>query len=317
MSSSNEARIEILDKEIEALVKQEEGTEVSVPTQPVETVDSESSDETIETTVEQTNKQTETLESWKDRALVAERRYNTSKPKYDSNIFKLKQENIALQKDRVNLKKEFNTLRQKKAAENNKLDELFDQKTVDVLGEDTANNIKASIKDTYDRLDLQEKLSNEIKIKAEEDKIASQVSDAYNAFLSRLTTLVPDQASLNVDTGFLNYLKEVDGHSGYLRQDLLTRAANNHDVGRVAQFFLDYKATKKVEPVKDSINKRIAPTESSSTSIGDIADSGKITLAFVDKFYSDVTRGLYKGRHKEQLAIEADIDKAYLEGNLI
>ena len=219
----------------------------------------------------------------------------------------------------MELQKALNVARQELTSKKpDNLDELFDKQTVDVLGVKTVDSIKQSIRDTNARVTAQEDKAASDKIAADEAKLSTQVKTEYDSFLDSLEKIVPDQASLNVDKGFLTYLDGVDKMTGSIRQDLLTNAAKSRDVGRVAQFFNDYKKTLEVKPkVKDSVNKRIAPSTDGSTSVHDIADAGKITMAFVDKFYNDVTHGLFKGRHKEQLKIEAQIDQAFISGNLV
>lgn len=329
MPSFKEARMDQLDKEIDELVKgAQEGSEVAEdPTQSVEGAKEESSSEVTEAiagqeeAVQSTKTKAEegTLDYWKERALTAEQRYNVSKPKYDSNIYQLKQENMALQKSRVELQKSLNELRQASTVKSDKLDKLFDQQTIDVLGKKTVDAIKDSIRDTNARVDKQEATVAEDKVKADEQKIKNQVEADYDSFIAELTRMVPDQAAINTDKRFHEYLRGVDELSGKIRFDLLRKGQAANEPTWVAKIFKDFKKT--LEPVKaepvDSVNKRIAPTKDGATSVQDIANAGKITMEFVDKFYDDITHGEYKGRYKEQVAIEAQIDQAYITGNLI
>lgn len=318
------ARVDNLDKEIEELVKaakDQEGSEE--PTQSSEVNNegspSESTNETAEQPKVKEDTEVDTLVYWKDRALKAEQRYNVSKPKYDSNIFKLKQENIELQKSRVELSKALNKLRQATSSEStsDKFDKLFDKQTIDVLGQKTVDSIKEAIKSTNDRVDKQEQDRTQDQIKATEKDIADRVVADYNVFLTELTRMVPDQEVINSDPEFIKYLQGTDEFSGKVRMNLLKKAEAEREASWVAKLFLDYKKTKQVKEPTDSINKRIAPSKDGSTTVHDITDNGKVTMAFVDKFYNDVTKGVYKGRYNEQMEIEKQIDQAYLSGNLV
>lgn len=326
MQSSKIVRMSALDKEIEELTKAaQEGSEVEVkePTQSSEETNegslSEESKETAEQPKEEkTEVKEDTLEYWKDRALVAEQRYNVSKPKYDSNIRKLKQENIGLQQSRIALQKELNETKQAIASkEVDKLDAMFDKQTVDVLGEKTAETIKQSIRETNDRVTAQEAAAKAAKLAADEAKVADSITGEYNIFLDELTKIVPDQSELNSDKGFLDWLDKPDELTGRIRFSLLSGAERVMDAGRVAQFFLDYKKSLVKPEPKDSVNKRIAPSKDGATSVQDIGDNGKVSIAFINNFEKEVRQGLYKGRHAEKVAIENQIDQAYITGNLI
>jgi len=328
MPSYKKARMDELDREIKELTGAEAQGGSPEPTQSMEEAIEGSPDKATEVTAGQEARSTETkaeegtLDYWKERALKSENRYNVSKPKYDSNIYQLKQENITLQKSRVALQKTINELRQSSAVKgDNPLDKIFDQQTVDVLGQKTVDAIKGSIQATNVRVDKQEADAAAKRIEADEKKIRDQVTNDYDTFITELTRMVPDQAALNTDSGFLGYLAGVDELSGKIRFDLLRKGQAANEPGWVAQIFLDYKKTlgpaaSKVKPV-DSVNKRIAPSLEGATSATDIAGSGKISIEFVEQFNHEVTKGLYKGRLKEKHKIDALLDNAFMTGNLI
>ena len=334
MANPREIRLAEQDAEIEALIKEaegipatvQEGSTVDGPTQSLKESMEGSPSGDVEGTagkvVETEDK--DTLAYWKNRALVSEQRYNVSKPKYDSNIHKLKQENVKLQQSRLTLQKALNEAHQKISSKKvDKLDELFDGETVDVLGEKTVSAFKNAIKSTNDRVTKQEEAAAAAEVKANELKLSNDVQGEYNVFLSDLTRLVPDQAQLNTDKGFLAYLDGVDDFSGKVRFDLLKKAEVAREAAFVARFFLDYKesivkpAAKPAVPA-DSVSKRIAPTNNGSSSVTSLDETGgKVTLGFIKQFDQEVRQGLYKGRHKEQQAIDDKIDQAYITGNLI
>lgn len=311
-----------LDKEIEELEAM--AVEGEKPTQSPDDTKRESSPEVTDGTAEEQanlkpNEPVQDLEFWKNRALTAEKRFNVSKPKYDSNIFKLKQDNMVLKKVRVELLQQLNIARQNaKAVQKDPVDSLFNEETVDVLGKETANAIKKSIKDTNARINDQEARIEAKRIRDEKNMFEVEKKSEYSSFLSRLERIVPDQRSTNSDPRFVEYLKEPDEMTGEIRMDLLRNAEDSRDVGRVAQFFLDYKnsvGAPKNTP-RDSINKHIAPTKGAGAdSVTDNKPLG-FTTADVDRIYNDVAKGKYRGRESEKIAILAQIDQAYLAGQI-
>lgn len=258
------------------------------------------------------------IDYWKNRALVSENRFNVSKPKYDSNIYKLRTENSNLQADKISLSKQLNELRQTIVSSNpSPVSEMLSSKeVVDVLGKETADTIRQNILDTNAKVDAQEKRIADKEIADQETKLSQSVDTRYNTFMGMLTDLVPDQAVINKDPKFIEYLKEPDENIGVVRFELLREAEKAGSAARVASFFKAFKKLTKQQP-GDSINKRITPdSQSASTTDLHTDTSGKISATYIDKFYNDVSRGKYKGKYSEQMAIKADIDKAYLAGNI-
>jgi hypothetical protein len=296
------------------------------PTQPPE-VKTEGSPEVKtegiteqELAAQQNKKPVQDIDYWKDRCMVSENRFNVSKPKYDSNIYKLRAENANLQADRIAISKQLNELRQSIASK--RPDEVSDmlnkQEVVDVLGQETADTIRKSIADTHARVDAQEKRIADKEIADQENRLAQSVDTRYNTFMSMLTELVPDQEVMNNDPKFIEYLKGVDEDIGVVRFDLLREAENAGNAARVASFFKSFKKLANKAAPADSINKRISP-DSQSVDTTDINTNtgGKISAAYIDKFFLDLNKGRYKGRYSEQIAIQKAIDKAYSAGNII
>jgi hypothetical protein len=266
----------------------------------------------------QTQEPVQDIAYWKDRALVSEKRFNVSKPKYDSNIYKLRTENSQLQADKIALSKQVNTLRQTAVAtQTSPVDNMLSSKqVVDVLGQETADAIRQSIVDTNARVDAQATAQADKEISDAEARLKTSVDARYNEFIRVLTELVPDQGVIDKDPAFIAYLKEPDEHIGVERFELLREAEKAGNAARVASFFNGFKKIAKKAP-GDSINKRIAPDSTASPTTDLHTNTGtKISAAYIDKFFSDVTKGLYKGKYTEQMAIQAKIDEAYMAGNI-
>ena len=154
------AREAKLREEVEAMEAEEQKGHETDPTQPTEVKEEESSSEVAEVTAEETkvNEPEKNLQYWKDRSNEFENRWKVSKAKYDSNIYQLRQDNLSLRNVNVEIKKRLNVvLQERTASKPSKLDEVFGQEQIDVLGEDTVNVIKDAIKTTNDRVDAQDK----------------------------------------------------------------------------------------------------------------------------------------------------------------
>lgn len=312
-------RADELDKDIadlEGLMRQK----VEEPTESTEEEESGSPEEAPEVIAQQEEQSKEPvrdLKYWKDRCLVSEQRFNVTKPKYDSNIFKRKQENIELQGRVIKLSKSLNEANQLLASKKvSNLDKLMDEESVDVLGESVAGKMTAAIKETNDRVAEQERKLRDKELLDSERKLKFDIDSTYEKFMGKLNRLVPEQVQINNDPKFIEYLKGVDEETGDIRFDLFRGAESNKDAGRVAHFFNQFKA-RQVVP-KDSVNKRIAPSTEGSDAESNInPDAGKMKMSFIKRFYHEVNKGKWKGRHTEKEAMVERIDGAMASGQII
>jgi len=310
-----------LDANIAALEEVLSGKKVETPTQSAEGNNLESSNVNPDVTAGQgqeslNQEAVKDLGYWKDRCMVSEQRFNVSKPKYDSNIYNLKQELIKLQSQVVELSRSNNQLQQTLAkAQASSTEDMFDQETVDVLGENVAGKMRKTFEETQARVDAQEQKARDKEIEDNERKLQNDVKKVYEEFIGDLNRLVPDQGAMNKDPNFIQYLKGVDETTGNIRMNLLRRAERARDAGSVAAFFKQYKAQ---SAPADSVNKRIAPSNNGSDAVENIGvNPGQMTMVEVRQFYADVSDGKFEGRRSEQLATEAKIDKAFLSNNII
>lgn len=309
-------RRETLRKEVEEIeAAMKKGQE---PTQSVEVKEEGSPSKSTEIITEQKKPTQETvkdLEYWKAECGTWKSRYSTTKAKQDSNIYNLRQENLSLKEEVVNLSKALNQARQSMPKSASKLDEAFGSEEVDVLGEKTADTLKTIIRDTNKRVDDQEARIEAEKLKRKEDKLSEDRKSEYAGFKARLAGLVKNLDKLNADQKFIDWLQLPDELTGDLRHDILRKAEAGRDVGRCAELFNQYNAVAAKEEPTDSINKRIAPTQQAgSDTVQDIQPRDELTIAEVDKFYLDVRKGLYKGRYTEEKAMVEKIDHAQSYG---
>jgi len=332
------ARTEKLKEELKELEGMQEGREPAVevgeePTQSTEGNNEGSPSENPDVTAGQkeakedltknngeAKEELQDLEYWKKRALEAEGRFNKSKPVYDRNIKELKDENLALQRDRVNQLKTINNLQQKLSVkQTNSIDSVFDKETTDILGEKTSSAIKETLKKQQETINqLTDQLRNQ-EVRTEEGKVETAAANEYNSFIGELTELVPDQAAMNADKAFVKWLSEPNAR-GKIRMDLLRSAERSRDAERVAQFFLDYKSeTNKANASKDTIAARTGPSnQATDNTVSDNkpGEAREFKESEVDAFYKDVTKGVYKGRHDERLKLESEIEQAYIQGKI-
>ena len=136
----------------------------------------------------------------------------------------------------------------------------------------------------------------------------------HAAFLADLDTLVPDWRAQNSDQGFLDWLKEVDPVSGYVRNDVLQGASAAHDSIRVAEIFKAYRATAGMtKQRKPTLAQQVSPSKGHSAA----NPQGKrvYTQAEIGQFYDAWRRGMYT--ESQGTAIEREIEQAIAEGRVI
>lgn len=144
---------------------------------------------------------------------------------------------------------------------------------------------------------------------------------AEQHFIARLTQLVPDWESMNVDPGFLAWLELKDEVYGRPRQFALNEAANQFDAERCAAIFNAYKrlvapAPAPATPAPSALETQIAPSPGVGAPPPVQTRKPTFTQKQVTDFYNDVARGKYRGREADVQAIEAEINAAVREGRV-
>lgn len=119
-------------------------------------------------------------------------------------------------------------------------------------------------------------------------------------FLQTLNVRVPGWASLNLDSNWLAWLSGKDRY-GRLRANLLEEAMKSLDADSAVALITDFQATQQVPP---------------RTSTRPQQEEG-VKRSFIRDFYQDVSRGRYRGKEKEKLAIQVKIDKAISSGRVL
>lgn len=131
-------------------------------------------------------------------------------------------------------------------------------------------------------------------------------------FYATLGQLVPDYEQINVSEPWLNWLANVDSVYGVPRQAALDAAVKRLDAPRVAEIFKEFKAA-----MKPSAADQVQPNSYSGPGAPQATPARQlISQKAVQQFYTDVSRGRYRGREAEADRLEAEINLAISEGRI-
>lgn len=293
-------------------------------------VESNSSEELTvqkDTSEDNSDDNTTTRISWKKKYRELDKRFRNLKASNDSTIFELRKDLARSMKDCNEFSRKLSSANKElnsfKSQVDQSLDLLSDEEK-DILGEDTINSFKKMNKASIEAAiaPLKEQLEEARRLRDEklEEDARTQDLVANNNFLSRLEELVPNFTSIDHDPNFHVWMDGPDDYSGDQRKALFKRAQSIGDVGRVAQFFNEFK--KLNSRGEESLRQKISPTQATSKPVSTktVTSNPKknyVSLKAVDKFLSDVAKGYYKGREKSMQEIEAKIDKAQREGRIV
>ena len=157
------------------------------------------------------------------------------------------------------------------------------------------------------------------------NKVVAKTAD--DTFFTDLRTQVPDFDEVNTSEPFLAWLAEEDDLTGQPRQAALTAAGNARDLRRVVKVFNAFKkatgATAQPSPPAPPASRLEAQVSPVSTGNGAASVTqnaqGKplLTTAQVERFYSDVRRGAYRGNDQLRMQTEAVINEALAENRII
>jgi hypothetical protein len=143
-------------------------------------------------------------------------------------------------------------------------------------------------------------------------------------FWADLTRLAPNWRNVNDNAQFQNWLLQADPLTGITRQTYLEDAQRNLDAGRVANFFRSWlETTGQAQNAQSSrassseLEKQVAPGKSKTTGAPTSSNTKTYTPADIQKFFSDVRQGKFKGREAERDRIERDIFAAQRENRIV
>lgn len=305
----------------------QEAEQTATETEAEETVSMETTEEQeqeptgeVTETVEDT--QEETTEEPKKERTNWKKRYTNYKAHADATIHQLRQDKIRLKESVDTLTDKIDVLSKTLAEvkESEALpDDLLTQDERDLLGDETISAMEKMQRAMNDKFvkPLQDQLERERELRKKAEAQAVEDDKAQNSarFLAKLEGLVPDYREINVNPSFINYMEEADADSGFTRKYIFKQAEALGDVGRVAQFFKEFKASTNKRTEK--LEEKVTPSNSqSSPKPARNEKEGWFTRQEIDAFYDDSIRGAFDGREKERKELEAKIDKAISLGHI-
>lgn len=312
------------EKELESIVFQSDESQTQQNTEDVSSESTENVDnfslnqppekETLGSTGDEDSKKS----SWKER-------FSSYKAATDKTISNLRKDNSLLGTKLSEYERKIDELSYKvvelSAKGRDPFSEVITKEDIDTIGPEAIDIVKKATKKIAEfEVSSVKKELEELKAK-EASRVwqdgENKRKGEYNGFLSELQGKVPDYQTIDHNPKFAEFLNTIDPYSGELRMDLFRRSESYLDANRVADFFLEFKEAQP-RSKKELLEEKITPEGSKSTP-NPIASNNKETISSseVEKFYNDITRGLYKNKKKEADEIEARITKAYMEGRIM
>jgi hypothetical protein len=254
-----------------------------------------------------------------------EKRYKNLRASRDENLWKAKQD-LANAMERIqSLQHEIGELKAK--APSNTVDPfegIFTEEDEDTLGPATLATMKKvtqrATEVATEPLRKELEVERQKRVKSDMDMVKRLKQENYSAFLGKIAKAESDWEAINYDPGFISYMEEPD-LDGIPRKTYFAEAEAQGNAALVIRYMKEYKQWKAgIKPKADPFASKVAPTgEGAGSNVVPKTDKvpEKISRAYIDKFYSDLTKGKYKGRHSEAEAIEAKIEKAVVEGRVV
>ena len=151
-----------------------------------------------------------------------------------------------------------------------------------------------------------------------------QKSSSEKQFWDDLNREVPNWSDINKNPDFQSWLLEIDPLTGINRQTYLEDAQRKLDSGRVINFFtafaqvngIDNSARDKSATQSAELQKQVAPKRGRAGQ--PVSNEARTyTPKDIEKFFSDVRKGKYKGREDERARMERDIFAAQQENRIV
>lgn len=251
-----------------------------------------------------------------------EKKYYVLQGKFDAEVPRLHQQLREMQAQMQQIIADKAALEAQKATEPQKIESLITEQDKEAFGPDLIDLIDRATESKVATLREREaelmKEIGELKGKLGDVTQRQGVSD-QDRFLMGLGQQVPDWEVLNVDSGFLGWLQEVDPVYGLPRKVALQTAYENFDVNRVATIFKAYKQILPPTPApnkaKEELQRQVAPTRTRSTTPPTNGENQQyFTQADIEQFYTDWRRGHYTD--EEAASMEKQIHAAAAEGRI-
>jgi len=283
----------------------------SLDSLPEHQEDSQDSDDQEEDdSTEETKQSPQRRNDWK-------KRYKSLRSHHDALVYDLRTELSNTKQLLLDLNKKNKGLADQIEAFTSKQDDVFSEEDIDALGEDGIKALRKATQRSVDPLKKQLAEERNARLRQEEVSLRKMQEENKRKFVERFAGIVPDYEAIDRDAKFLKFMQDIDNASGYDRTTLFKRAVQNGDVVRAAGFYQEYLL--KQQKPNDALRKKMTPTgNSASTDQARSNKTGKetISMAYINKFYEDVSKGKYRGKASLERDIESKIDKAIIEGRV-
>jgi len=254
-----------------------------------------------------------------------EKRYKNLRASRDENLWKTKQDLQRAMEQVQSLQRELSELKARQSAPSvDPFAGVITEEDEDALGPATLATMKKVTQRATEAATepLRKELEEERKrrVRSDMEMVERLKQENYSAFLGKIANAEPDWKAINYDPGFIAYMDEPD-LDGIPRKTYFSEAEAQGNAALVIRYMKEYKQWKLgIKPKADPLASKVAPTgEGAGSNVAPKTDKvpERISRAYIDKFYSDLTKGKYKGRHSEAEAIEAKIEKAVVEGRVV
>lgn len=252
-----------------------------------------------------------------------ENKYHTLKGMYDAEVPRLHNQVRDLQHQMQQVLDAKREAEERAAQQPDPVKSLITEQDKEAFGTDLIDLIERATESKVATLKTREgELLNEInQLKAQLGNVSErQVVSDQDRFVFALGQKAPEWEQLNTDSGFIQWLSEVDPVYGMPRQFALTNAYNALDADRVANIFNTYKASVTPKPTekqaKPSLQSQVAPTRSRAASAPTATDASQKLWSQpeIGEFYSEWRRGYLDD--EEAARMEKEIHAAIAEGRV-
>lgn len=185
-----------------------------------------------------------------------------------------------------------------------------------------ASDVCQQIAVPYIEQRLQEIVQSLRGVAAQVDQVhGTQVKSDQERFEDALTATVPNWRQLDTLPEFHAWLEEAHPEMGVPRRVGFVAAVRDRDAVRAGRQFQLFDtqvmhAPAPVDPRQVALAQQVAPARNAASQPHAAPVVRMWTPEQITAFYSDVRKGVFRGREAEQLALESDISAATVEGRI-
>lgn len=331
VTEAGEKAEEILKKITDPKEEQDDkpqGEEPEVATEATEdhepkAVESDSGVESVSDSEDSRREEAAPKQDFEHKFKVLQGKYNAEVPRLQQHLKQMTEERDTLIRRMTALEEKMNKEPEEKPEEKGFDPSKFglSKEEVDDYGEDFFDVVRRVV-----RAELNEGIAPVKNLESSVESLTARQREVEKErFVQSLSSAVPGWEKIDNDPRFLDWLKQADPLTGYVRQEILNRAVATFDVNRVANFFNTWKREAGVAQPQGKtdkakgLEKRVVPeTRGQNTPPPSGSSDGKeiVSRDFIAQFYNNRAKGLYRGREKEEHAIEQKINQAIRENRV-